>query len=42
MTFLHFGCTSEDINNIVISRNIMKARDDIILPALEKILNILR
>lgn len=32
--FVHFGCTSEDINNLAYGMMILKARNEILLPAL--------
>lgn len=40
--FIHFGCTSEDINNLSYALMLKTARDEIILPALDQILEILR
>ncbi|MGA7193415.1 MAG: adenylosuccinate lyase [Anaerolineales bacterium] len=37
--FLHFGLTSEDINNIAQALALQNSRDQIILPALDKILD---
>ena len=39
--FIHFACTSEDINNLSYALMLKKARDDIILPKLTKIISIL-
>lgn len=35
--FIHFACTSEDINNLAYAFMLKKAREDFILPALKKI-----
>lgn len=40
--FIHFGCTSEDINNIAYALMIKDARDQIILPLWSKIITILK
>jgi adenylosuccinate lyase len=37
--FLHFGLTSEDVNNIAQAIALRDSRDQVILPALDKILN---
>jgi len=37
--FLHFGLTSEDVNNIAQAVALRDSRDQVILPALDKILN---
>lgn len=37
-SFIHFGCTSEDINNLAYALMIQKTRDDILLPQLQKII----
>ncbi|QIE01981.1 adenylosuccinate lyase [Buchnera aphidicola] len=39
--FIHFGCTSEDINNLAYALMIKDSRDNIILPLWQKILIIL-
>lgn len=36
--FVHFGCTSDDINNICYAITLAKARDEILLPMMEKII----
>lgn len=36
--FIHFGCTSEDINNLAYSLMNQAARDEVILPAIEKVI----
>ncbi|TAK76085.1 MAG: adenylosuccinate lyase [Gammaproteobacteria bacterium] len=40
--FIHFGCTSEDINNLAYSMMLQTARKQCILPALDDILLLLR
>jgi adenylosuccinate lyase len=35
--FIHFACTSEDINNLAHSRMLMGGRDRVLLPAVERI-----
>lgn len=39
--FIHFACTSEDINNLAYALMIKKARDEIIAPQLNKIIHTL-
>ena len=39
LEFLHFGLTSEDMNNIAQAIALRDSRDQVILPALDKILN---
>jgi adenylosuccinate lyase len=36
--FIHFACTSEDINNLCHALMLKAARDDVMLPALDKII----
>ena len=36
--FIHFACTSEDINNLAYARMLQRARDEILLPALDRIM----
>jgi adenylosuccinate lyase len=36
--FIHFACTSEDINNLCHALMLKRARDEVILPALDKII----
>jgi adenylosuccinate lyase len=36
--FLHFACTSEDINNLAHALMLKRARDGILLPALDKVI----
>ncbi|MDX1901030.1 MAG: adenylosuccinate lyase [Gammaproteobacteria bacterium] len=40
--FIHFGCTSEDINNLSYSLMLQTARKQIILPVLDELLAILK
>lgn len=40
--FIHFGCTSEDINNLAYGLMLQAARKDCLLPALNDIINSLR
>ncbi|EKD69971.1 MAG: hypothetical protein ACD_46C00685G0001 [uncultured bacterium] len=40
--FIHFGCTSEDINNLAYSLMLHTARQQAILPALDDIITLLR
>ena len=40
--YIHFGLTSEDINNIAQALALMDARDRVLLPALDKLLSSLR
>lgn len=40
--FIHFACTSEDINNLSYSLMLRDARDQVILPAIDKLLSTLR
>ena len=39
--FIHFACTSEDINNLAHALMLKRARDEVILPALDHILETL-
>ncbi|MBM3357687.1 MAG: adenylosuccinate lyase [Betaproteobacteria bacterium] len=36
--FIHFACTSEDINNLAYARMLSRARDKVLLPALDQII----
>ncbi|MDP1716819.1 MAG: lyase family protein, partial [Burkholderiales bacterium] len=36
--FIHFACTSEDINNLCHALMLKRARDEVMLPALERII----
>jgi len=38
MEFIHFACTSEDINNLAYARMLKAARDDVLLPHLNGLL----
>lgn len=40
--FIHFGCTSEDINNLAYGLMLQSARKQLILPALDELLSILK
>jgi adenylosuccinate lyase len=40
--FIHFACTSEDINNLSYSLMLRDARDQVILPAIDRLVAILR
>jgi len=40
--FLHFGCTSEDINNLAYALMLRSARDDALLPQMREVRNRLR
>lgn len=40
--FIHFGCTSEDINNLAYGMMLDAARKQFILPALDELLNLLK
>ncbi len=40
--FIHFGCTSEDINNLAYSLMLHTARKKVILPSLDNLLSILK
>jgi adenylosuccinate lyase len=40
--FVHFACTSEDINNLAYALMLRDARDSVLLPALDKLLATLR
>lgn len=39
---IHFGCTSEDINNLSYALMFKSARDDIMLPAMHEIINVVK
>lgn len=41
LPFIHFGCTSEDINNLSYALMVKTARDDVMLPALTVIIDAL-
>jgi len=36
--FIHFGCTSEDINNLAYAQMLRDARDDNLLPAIDRVI----
>ncbi|MSQ19880.1 MAG: adenylosuccinate lyase [Betaproteobacteria bacterium] len=40
--FIHFACTSEDINNIAYSLMVREARDQILLPEMTRLVDMLR
>ncbi len=40
--FIHFGCTSEDINNLAYALMLQNVREECLLPALHKLLQMLR
>jgi adenylosuccinate lyase len=40
--FLHFACTSEDINNLSYALMLQRARTDVILPAMDSVIEALR
>lgn len=40
--FIHFGCTSEDINNLAYGLMLKTARDECILPALHELISVLK
>ena len=40
--FLHFACTSEDVNNIAYALMLRDGRDDILIPALRRLIGSLR
>ncbi len=40
--FIHFGCTSEDINNLAYALALKNARDDVLVPALTQVIDHLR
>ena len=40
--FLHFGCTSEDINNLSYALMLRSARSDVVLPQMREVLNRLK
>jgi adenylosuccinate lyase len=42
LEFVHFACTSEDINNLAYALNCLQARDGILLPRLEGLTEALR
>jgi adenylosuccinate lyase len=40
--FVHFGCTSEDINNLSYALMLREARDEILIPAIDRLIRRLR
>jgi adenylosuccinate lyase len=40
--FIHFACTSEDINNLAYALMLRDARQDVLVPAMKKLINDLR
>jgi adenylosuccinate lyase len=40
--FIHFGCTSEDINNLAYALMLRSARDEVLLPGMKELLAKLR
>jgi adenylosuccinate lyase len=42
LEFVHFGCTSEDINNLAYALMLSEARENVLLPALDKLVSELR
>jgi adenylosuccinate lyase len=40
--FVHFACTSEDINNLAYSLMLRDAREDVLLPAIDQVIGVLR
>jgi adenylosuccinate lyase len=40
--FIHFGCTSEDINNLAYALMLRKTRDDVLVPQMRKLSTALR
>jgi len=42
LEFIHFACTSEDINNLSHALMIIDGRNEVMLPALDKLINCLR
>jgi adenylosuccinate lyase len=40
--FVHFGCTSEDINNVAYALILRRVRDDVLLPAMKDLTNRIR
>ena len=41
LELVHFGCTSEDINNISYARLLARARSDVLLPQLDELIEVL-
>ncbi len=42
LEFVHFACTSEDINNLAYALLISEARQDVLLPKLDELIQVLR
>lgn len=42
LSFIHFACTSEDINNLSYGLMLKETRDDVLLPKMDEVLNQLR
>ena len=42
LEFVHFACTSEDINNLAYALMLRQAREDVLLPALDRLVAALR
>ncbi|HTL25036.1 MAG TPA: adenylosuccinate lyase [Burkholderiales bacterium] len=42
LEFIHFACTSEDINNLAYALMLRDARDNVLLPSLEQVIAVLR
>jgi len=42
LEFIHFACTSEDINNLAYALMLRDARDNVLLPSLEQVISVLR
>src|SRR6266850_610591 len=42
LEFVHFACTSEDVNNLAYALMIAESRDKVMLPALERVVAALR
>ncbi len=42
LAFLHFGCTSEDINNVAYALMIQKVREEALMPTLDRLVRALR
>jgi len=42
LEFVHFACTSEDINNLAYALMLKDARDEVLLPALDRVIAALR
>jgi adenylosuccinate lyase len=42
LELVHFGCTSEDVNNLSYARLLLRARSEVLLPELRKLFAVLR